>query len=118
MSEQLNGFQHNKTGANRQKMKKFVFHLYGENVDFVESLPVEEKNRIMNMLVQSYKTNHEFVLQDNRLRKRIKKAIFIVLLLLIGTPLLINIVNFSIVATLNSYGEMQRNFEKLFDSRP
>lgn len=118
MSEQLNESQHNTTGTNRQKMKKFVFHLYGENVDFVDSLPVEEKNRIINILVQSYKTNHEFALQDKKLRKSIKKAVFIILLLLIGTPILIKMVNFSIVATLNSYGEMQRNFEKLFDSRP
>ncbi|NLF82615.1 MAG: hypothetical protein GX568_01340 [Candidatus Gastranaerophilales bacterium] len=118
MSEQLNDSQHNTTGANRPKMKKFVFQLYGDNVDFIESLPIEEKNRTINMLVQSYKTTHEFAVQDKKLRKSIKKAVFLVLLLLVGTPMLIKIVNFSIVATLNSYGEMQMNFEKLFDSRP
>lgn len=107
--------QDNQARAENYKTKKFVFHLYGENVDFIDSLPLDKKDELINELLRTYKAGYNTSKQEKYVLNFVKKAALIVLLVIIGTPILMKIVNISLIATLNSYGEMQRNFEKLFD---
>jgi hypothetical protein len=115
MPEFTDNSQNNNASSKGHKAKKFVFHLYGDNVDFIDSLPMDRKNQLINELVHGYKTGYDASVKSNNLFKQVKKVIFIVLLVIVAIPLLIKLVNFSVESTLNSYGEMQRNFEKLFD---
>jgi hypothetical protein len=114
MPEFTDNSQNSEEGARGRKTKKFVFQLYGENVDFIESMGMDRKNQLINELVQGYKTGYDATAKSNNFLKQVKKVAIIILAVIVGTPLLIKVVNFSIVSTLNSYSEMQRNFEKLF----
>ncbi len=104
----------NKETFEPKKAKKFVFQIYDENIDFIEALTYERKNSLINSLINDYKV----VDINNRKNKAVingfKTLLILTLSIIICVPLLIFITNFSLKMTLNSYAEMQRNFEKLF----
>ncbi len=95
--------------------KKFVFHIYDENIDFVESLPSNQKNVLINQLIYDYRVEDIKNKKSNELRKFYKKTAMAILLVVIGVPLFLMLINFSLNVTLNSYSQMQNNFQKLFD---
>lgn len=114
MTEYSDNFNNNEI-TEQKDMKKFVFHLYDENIDLIETLNPEEKNGFINQLIYNYR------IEDIKERKKAgfinlcKKISAGILILVIGVPLLIYIINFSFDMTLNSYSKMEQNFEKLFE---
>jgi len=97
-----------------QKSKKFVFQVYSDNVEFIESLSYQEKNDLINKLLDDYNTssviNHKF----NKSVNITKKAVAIFFAVIIGIPLIIYLTAVSLNLTKSSYVKMQNNFENLF----
>ena len=48
-------FSENTENFKKHKIKKFVFQIYDENIDFIESLTPNYKNKLMNQLIYDYK---------------------------------------------------------------
>ncbi len=99
----------------KHDVKKFVFQLYDENIDFLELMPSGQKNNLINRLIYNYRAEDAQEKKRINFRNLCKKIAITVALVLIGLPLLVFLVNFSFEVTLNSYSEMEKNFEKLFD---
>ena len=97
-----------------QTPKKFVFQIYPENIDYIESLPYRKKNNLINQLLDNYKFYSIEKKKNDDLINLLKKIAITLLLIVICIPLLIMLVNFSFEVTKNSYSKMERNFEKLF----
>ena len=96
------------------KPKKFVFQIYPENVDYVESMSYQEKQDFVNGLIQEYRDKENVYYQDEADYSRLKKIIIYALSVLVGIPLLLIMINFSLDITKNSYVDMQKKFEKLY----
>lgn len=100
--------------AHRQEAKKFVFQVYGENIELIDSLSAENKNNLINKLLYDYR----FKVNENKKNlEKInfwKKIVITVLIAIIGVPLFLMLVNFSFDKTLNSYSKMEQNFQKVF----
>jgi len=94
--------------------KKFVFKIDAENIDFIESLGYQEKNEIINKMLQDYQNSSVLNKKFNSSINITKKATIIVIAALIGIPLVIFLVGLSVHFTKISYTKMQTNFEKLF----
>ena len=95
--------------------KKFVFQIYDENIDFIETLPLNQKNTLINQLIYDYRVEDIKNKKSNELIKFYKRIAATVLLVVIGMPLFLMLITFSLKVTLNSYSQMQNNFQKLFD---
>jgi len=97
-----------------RKSKKFVFQVYSDNIEFVESLSYQEKNELVNQLFDDYRTssviNHKF----NKSINIAKKAVIIFFAVFVGIPLIIYLAAVSLHFTKSSYVDMQHNFENLF----
>jgi len=100
-----------------QKSKKFVFNVDQENVSFVESLSYEQKNELINKLLTDYQDFSAKEEKGKNLIAFFKKIVIFLFIALIGTPLFIMSVNFFFDHTLNSYSQMERNFERLFNGQ-
>jgi len=96
-----------------QKSKKFVFQIYPENIDYIESLSHEEKQYIINYLIQLHRDNQLHNYKIEKEGRTLKKIIFIIVCILIGVPLLFFLIGISLDLTRSSYYSMQKNFEKL-----
>ena len=104
----------NLTANETHKSKKFVFQVYSDNVDFIESLSYQEKNDLANQLFNDYRISSVINQKFNRSINIAKKSVAIFLAVVIGIPLLIYLVSISLDFTKSSYFKMQQNFEKLF----
>lgn len=95
--------------------KKFVVVIYPENVDFMEQLSYEEKNDLINELIIEYRTEEKLSKKSyfelEKLRNNMKKTVLII----VAIPLIIALLSVSLYLTKNSYVNMQRNFESLFE---
>ncbi len=99
-----------------KKLKKFVFSIEPENVDFIESLSYHDKQNLVNHLISEHKNNRQLQQHSNQEAIWLKKFITYSLVVIIGIPLLLILLSFSFKLTKNSYMYMQTNFEKLYSS--
>ena len=97
-----------------EKPKKFVFQIFPENIDYIESLTYQEKQDFINGLISEYRDRENKYYQDEADYSRLKKIIIYALSIIVGIPLLLIMINFSLDITKNSYLDMQRKFEKLY----
>jgi hypothetical protein len=95
-------------------IKKFVFQVYDDNIDYVENLSFQDKNDLINTLISNYIVESSESKASKKQFKSIKKSVFIILALIIGIPLIIYMAAVSLHMTKESYLYMQHNFEKLF----
>ena len=104
----------NTVDSETQRAKKFVFQVYSDNIDFVETLSYQEKNDLVNKLLNDYQVssviNHKF----NKSVNLAKKSVIIFLAIVLGIPLILYLASISLNLTKSSYVDMQTNFEKLF----
>lgn len=97
-----------------QTSKKFVFQVYPNNVEFVETLSYQEKNDLINYLLNDYKNYSVYKQKYSKDVDFIKKIVAVVLAIIVGVPLLVYLAGVSFELTNHSYENMQKNFEKLF----
>ena len=119
LAEYFKNFEKQKTylgniQENEEKPKKFVFQIYPENIDYVDSLSYEEKHDLINQLLTNYREG--FYTEDNSETKtqKLTKTLTVIIILLIAIPVLLFFLNISLDMTKNNYRIFQGNFEKLF----
>lgn len=114
MSNSMNNLLKENNEIKCQETKKFVFQIFDENIDLVETMSSEQKSNLVNKLLYNYQAELNREKKKTDIIKLCKKAAIVGSVIIIGIPLLLLLVNLSFDLTLNNYSEMQQNFEKLF----
>lgn len=99
---------------NKNKSKKFVFIIYPENIPEVEKLSYDEKNQVINDLLNEYfndkNKNKLSSLKLENTKNILKKTV----ITLVAIPLILTLISMSLHFTKKSYLDMQNKFEKLY----
>jgi len=114
MQEQVKNFNNYDSENKVQSTKKFVFQIYSDNIEFIETLSYQEKNDLINYLVSEYQVSSNSNKKFNSGFNLAGKITLIILAFAVGIPLLFYILGVSFDLTKASYYSMQQNFEKLF----
>ncbi len=114
MLEQDKIFNKNIEENEIQKSKKFVFQISHDNVEFIETLSYQEKNDLVNYLLEDYRATAIEDKKNNADVKLVKKIVAIVIAVIVGIPLVFYLTGVALDLTKNSYFYMQKNFEKLY----
>ncbi len=99
------------------RAKKFVVMVNAENVEFFDKIPMEERTKLFNELLTSYKNNKKAQKEKAHLIKFSKHMFVGIMVVLISLPIMFVVVNKSIELTIKNYKDVQNNFEKLYESR-
>lgn len=97
--------------------KKYVIHISKEFVDKFDELDVDERNEIVN---DALKLKASLEAKDAKMfyvQRLLRHFIIAILTLAISIPFLFWFIDKSIVATVQNYGYVQKNFEKLYKER-
>ncbi|MEI7475049.1 MAG: hypothetical protein WCK67_09760 [bacterium] len=100
----------------KPKSKKFVFMIYSDNIAPIESLTYDEKNILVNELLTDYFKEKNISTLSRLKLENAQNQLKKVILTIIAIPLIFALISGSIYLTKKSYIDMQRKFEKLFDS--
>lgn len=98
------------------KPKKFVFLIEPENIQFIESLSYQDKQDVINELISNYQNNRSYSEKTEADSEWLKKFIAFAIAVVVGIPLLLVLLSFSLNLTKDSYMYMQTNFEKVYPS--
>lgn len=94
--------------------KKFVIYIEPENLDFIESLSIKERKKVINRVLHYEDEN---VRQKKERRERAKftnQVIIMVVTVVISLPIFFMLLNKSIELTILNYQQAQQNFVKLY----
>ncbi len=97
--------------------KKFVVAVTPDNVPFFDKLPPEERAKLINKLLEKHQEEIKVDPEKLRIQKLVKHCAVIFITVAVGLPLIFYTVNTSIEATVNSYRQVQQNFEKLYQQK-
>jgi len=119
LAEYFKNFERQKTYSGNiqeteEKPKKFVFQIYPENIDYIDSLSYEEKHDLVNQLLTNYREGLYTKDDFQTGKQKLIKSIINFILLIIIIPILFYFLNVSLNVTKNNYRIFQGNFEKLF----
>jgi len=112
-------FSKSKSDVDFPKMdcKKYVVYITPDNIDYVDSLSIDERTELINKII--------FEKQENNKKSKILKArqnyfkhlLIVCLTVIISFPVLFYAVNKSLQLTINNYQQSQENFQKLYKER-
>ncbi len=94
--------------------KKFVIYIEPENLDFIESLSIKDRKKVINRVLHYEDEN---VRQKKERRERAKftnQVIIMVVTVVISLPIFFMLLNKSIELTILNYQQAQQNFVKLY----
>lgn len=97
--------------------KKYVVAMNPDLVPFFDKLSVDKRTALVNQLVLEHVEAQKKVPEEERIKKLIKHSLVVFITVAIGLPSIFYITNASIEATVNSYREVQGNFEKLYKEK-
>jgi len=100
-----------------EKPKKFVFRIAPENIEFIQNLSQDERSSLINQLIDDHIHRRYVEYEEKKAADRIKTIILTIIIIILGTPFILQLLNFSLVATKSNYGIMQNNFETLYRSK-
>ena len=113
----LGGFTQSSPLEVPQDAKKYVIYIDPENIDFIDSLSIDDrKSTINDILRQEDERIKTKKLEEARLAHA-KKVITICMTVVIGLPVVFHLVNKSVELTIINYQVAKSNFEKLYRSR-
>ena len=99
---------------NNVKYSKYVIYIDPENVDFIESLTIKERKKLINRILREQDdisiTKHRFKV----INSVIKHVLVSILIISLSIPLVYNVVNFSLEATINNYRNSKTLFQTLY----
>lgn len=102
---------------NSPGFKKFVFRINTEHIPDIQALTYDERNLFINDLLIEYKEHNEELEEMEILKQKIKKGVTIALIVLVGIPLLLWFISYSLNVTKSNYSGMQKNFQKLYKDK-
>ena len=97
--------------------KKYVLSINSDIVPYFEKIEPEERAELVNKLVLEHIEKERKIPEEERIKKLIKHSLVIIATIAIGVPFFFYLTNVSIEATVNSYREVQNNFEKLYSQK-
>ena len=99
----------------KKKAKKYLLKIYAENVEYLDSLAGEERDRFINEAINLYLGNYSSYKQKVELFNLAKKIIVIGFTFLISFIVIYSCMKFMTISTKKTNYQMQENFEVLFD---
>lgn len=96
------------------KAKKYVIYVDPENIEFIETLSINERKLIINKLLKEQNLSIAKKKRTEELNKFMRHSLVAAITLIIGFPLLLILVNKSLESTIASYQQTQRNFGVLY----
>jgi hypothetical protein len=96
------------------KAKKFVFHIYPENVKYVESMSFQERHDIVNELLVKYRTTGFKNLIPSQYLDLALKGAIVAVLIAVFIPLTVFLAKSAIEGSKSTNQDMQRKFENLY----
>lgn len=116
--EILAPFLDNSSDEDKEELrpKKFVVTANVDNVEFFDSLSVEERSEVFNEILADYIKKVDKIKGKKHLKKILIHLTIALLTLIVALPLLFFIVNQSIHFTVLNYKHAQTNFEKLYEN--
>lgn len=94
--------------------KKYVIYVDSDNIEFMESLPGDEKRKIINEILREQgEVGRKNKLKKER-QKYFKHALVVTFTFIIGFPLMFYCVNFAIEGSMDNYQQARANFIKLY----
>lgn len=97
--------------------KKYVVSINSDIVPYFEKIDPEERSELVNALIFEHIEREKKVPEEVRIKKLIKHSFVVIATIAIGVPMFFKMTNASIEATVNSYREVQTNFEKLYSQK-
>lgn len=94
--------------------KKFVVYIEPENIDFIESLSIKDRKKVINRVLH-YEDKNVRLKKERREREKFTKQVLImVITVVVSLPFFFMLLNKSIELTIINYQQAQQNFVKLY----
>ena len=97
-----------------QHQKKYVIYIEPDNIDFINSLSIKERKKLINKILHE---QDEYSQKRREMRERskfTKQIIIMVLTVTLSLPIFFVLLNKSIEITILNYQQAQQNFVKLY----
>lgn len=97
--------------------KKYVISVSSDVVPYFEKMDPEDRADLVNSLVLEHIEKERKIPEEERIKRLIQHSFVVIITIAVGVPLFFTLTNVSIEATVNSYREVQTNFEKLYSQK-
>lgn len=94
--------------------KKFVIYIEPENIDFIESLSIKDRKKVINRVLHYEDKNVRLKKERRERAKFTKQVIIMVITVVVSLPFFFMLLNKSIELTIINYQQAQQNFVKLY----
>lgn len=101
----------------KEACKKYVVYIEPTNVDIVDGMSVDDRNKLINSIISEKYENDKRSRIVRQRRLYAKRLMIICLTVIIGFPVMFFIVNKSLEASISNYAQAEKNFEKLYKER-
>lgn len=94
--------------------KKYVIYIEPDNIDFIDSLSIKDRKKIINKILHEQDEASRKRLERRERAKFTKQIIIMILTVTISLPIFFILLNKSIEITILNYQQAQQNFVKLY----
>ncbi|MBR1942364.1 hypothetical protein IJ843_01360 [bacterium] len=94
--------------------KKYIVYIEPDNIDFLDSITIRERKKIINRILREEDENIRKKRQTEERIKFTNQVIIMVLTVVISLPIFFVLLNKSIEITILNYQQAQQNFVKLY----
>lgn len=98
----------------KQGEKKYVIYIEPDNIDFIESLTVKDRKKVINRLLREEDATLKKRKAVQERKKFINQIMIMVVTVVITLPIFFYLLNKSIEITILNYQQSQQNFIKLY----
>lgn len=97
--------------------KKYVVSINPDIVPMFDKMTPEKRTELVNKLIFDHIEAQKQTPEEIRIKKLILHSIVVFVTIAVGLPSIFFLTNASINATVNSYRQVQNNFEKLYQQK-
>lgn len=94
--------------------KKYVLYIDSYNIDYMESLSLNERREVINRVLQEQKDLSEEQKQQQKKKRFLKHLILACITFIICFPIMFIVVNKAMESVLANYQQARENFTKLY----
>jgi len=97
--------------------KKYVVSINPDIVPMFDKMTPEKRTELVNKLISEHIEAQKHTPEEVRIKKLITHSLVVFVTIAVGFPAIFFLTNASIEATVNSYRQIQGNFEKLYQQK-
>lgn len=97
-----------------KNIKKYVIYIDSENVDYMESLSVDERKNVINGILKDKNSKDIVARESARIRKYVFHVILACMAFIIFFPLIFSLINNATEISIANYKIAKQNFSKLY----